>query len=149
MKHWRVWLLMAGIVILQFGCSKSNDDAAIKQAIEQHLAGRSGLNSSDMVMEVKKVDVKGDNADADVLFRSRSDANATMDFHYKLRKEGSTWKVETPSAGSAPHAMPEGGPGDGSGAMPPGHPPAGEQPGAMPEGHPPTGEQQQQGTERK
>lgn len=148
MKHWRVWLLLVGIGTLQLGCSKGNSDAAIRQAIEQHLSGRPGLNNSDMVMEVKKVQVEGDKADADVVFRSRTDPKASMDFHYKLHREGNAWKVEAPAAmgGGAPHAMPpsDGAPGELPSDLPPGHPPMGQQPGgAVPEGHPPTGEQPQ------
>jgi hypothetical protein len=132
-RYGRVLLLVITAAVLQIGCNRAdNSDAAIKKAIEDHLSGRAGLNSSEMVMEMKQVKVEGDNADADVQFRSRNDPKASMDFHYRLHRENKIWKVEQPAAGAAPHAMPPGQPEGGapSGELPPGHPPTGDQQGA-------------------
>ena len=132
-------LLVAGALLLP-GCSKAgvdNSDAAIRKAIETHLANRPGLLSSDIVLDMKKVDIKGTDAQADVVFRSRTDTKASMDFHYALHNDGSGWKVnETQgTGGSAPHpsAMPPEGAGEGSqDHMPSGTPGQGE----LPPGHP-------------
>ncbi len=142
MKNWQTWLLIVAGLLLA-GCAgqnKADTDAAVRKAIEEHLASRPGLSSSEIVLEMKKVDIQGDKAEADVVFRSRNDSKASMDFHYQLRKDGSRWKVEPagPNAGSSPHSsmppssMPpsEGAPSDqapsGSASpLPQGHPPIG------------------------
>jgi hypothetical protein len=135
-------LLVAGAFLLS-GCSKAgsdNSDEAIRKAIEAHLANRPGLLSNDIVLDMKKVDIKGTDAQADVVFRSRSDPKASMNFHYALHNDGKGWKVnETQgSGGAAPHPpvtppegasqdhAPSGAPGQtqgqGQGELPPEHP---------------------------
>jgi len=140
MRNWKPWLLVAvGIVLAGCGQNKADTDAAVRRAIEEHLAGQAGLASSEMVMDLKKVDVQGDKAQADVQFRSRTDPKAFMDFHYQLHKEGRDWKVDqpNPTSGGMPHSMTPPSDGTPQEQMPPG---AG---GGIPEGHPPigTGEQ--------
>ena len=128
-------LLVAGMFLLS-GCSNAgsdNSDEAIRKAIETHLANRPGLLSNDIVLDMKKIDIKGTDAQADVVFRSRSDPKASMNFHYALHNDGKGWKVnETQGGGgSAPHPLPDGAPqggmpsgtpGQGQGELPPGHP---------------------------
>jgi hypothetical protein len=147
MKNWKTSfsaglltaLLVAGAFLLS-GCSNAGSDKsdeAIRKAIEAHLASRPGLLSNDIVLDMKKVDVKGSDAQADVVFRSRSDPKASMNFHYALHNDGKGWKVnETQgSGGTAPHPLPEGASqdhapsgapgqsqGQGQGELPPGHP---------------------------
>ena len=146
MKNWKRFLsagltaavLLAG-AFLQMGCSNAandNSDEAIRKAIEAHLANRPGLLSNDIVLDMKKVDIKGPDAQADVVFRSRTDPKASMNFHYALHNDGKGWKVAdtqgsggaqqhppmTPPDGAAQGNMPSGTPGAGQGELPPGHP---------------------------
>ena len=104
---WRALLLMSvGCFLAGCGSVRPSDpQSAIRQAIEEHLAGRTGLASDKIVMDLKQVQVKGDKAEADVVFRSRSDPKATMAFHYQLHTEGNQWKVDTgrPSGDTSPH----------------------------------------------
>ena len=132
MKLFRSCLLLA-VTVLLVNCGKSaSSDADIRKALEEHLASRPGLASAEIVMDVKKVDVNGDQAGADVVFHSRNDPKAQMNFHYQLHREGSQWKVDqaSPSGAASPHP----------GALPSGDAPAGS-PQALPEGHPQVGNQ--------
>jgi len=110
------------------GLKKSNPETAIRQAIEEHLAGRTGLASDKIIMDMKKVEVHGDRADAEVLFRSRSDPKASMSFHYQLRNEGNRWKIDTGHPAGEATAQPP------SVSPPQTSPPASAPP--LPEGHP-------------
>ena len=103
-----------------------DSDVAIQRAIEEHLSSRPGLASDKLVLEVKDIQVQGDTAEAEVVFRSRTDQAAMMAFHYQLRNEGNQWKVESgsPSQGRSPHPYPSSGNSPGAG-------------GSLPEGHPP------------
>jgi len=118
-----LWLLCLALLLAGCGANKAEQDAAIRKAIEQHLAGRPGLSSDQIVMEMKQVQVQGDRAEADVLFHSRNDPNAQMSFHYQLRSEGNQWKVDAGRSGAA------------GSAHPPSAPPSEAAP-ALPEGHP-------------
>ena len=146
MKNWKgsvsvgllTALLAAGTFLLS-ACSNAgsdNSNEAIRKAIEAHLANRPGLLSNDIVLDMKKVDVKGSDAQADVVFRSRSDPKASMNFHYQLHNDGKGWKVNDTqgSGGAAPHPpmtppegasqdhLPSGTPSQSQGELPPGHP---------------------------
>jgi len=119
------WMALGGAII-GWGCaSKGKSEVAVRQAIEDHLAGTPGLANSEMVMELKQVEVQGDKAEAEVIFRSRNNPQARMAFHYQLRSEGNKWKVESghPSRDTTPH--PSSGSAD---SLPEGHPPLGEPP---------------------
>ncbi len=139
MKNWQTTLLIGLLAVtatILSGCSaqKGNSEADIRKAIEEHLASRPGLLSSDIVLDMKKVEVKGDQAEADVLFRSRTDPKASMPFHYQLHIDGKVWKVnesQPGATGSAPHPTPMQPPGDES---PDGVPPSAQ---PLPQGHPP------------
>ena len=126
-NNWRKLLLIAlGCFLASCGgLRKNNSEAAIRKAIEEHLAGRTGLASDKIVMDITTVQVQGDRAEADVVFRSRTDQKAMMAFHYQLRTEGNQWKVENgrPSSETSPHPTSE--------------PPPGTDP-PVPEGHPQT-----------
>ena len=137
MKLWRSCLLLA-VTILLASCAKpASSDADIRKALEEHLASRPGLASAEIVMDVKKVEVNGDKADADVVFHSRNDANAQMNFHYQLHREGNQWKVEQGRPAGAAGGSPTPHPG---GALP-GEAPAGS-PQPLPEGHPQVGDKE-------
>ena len=105
------------------GLSGGNSNAAIQRAIDKILANRPGLANDNLLLEVKDVQIQGDTAVAEVVFRSRTDQAAMMAFRYQLRNEGNQWKVESgsqsqersshPPSGSFPNAgdsLPEGRP---------------------------------------
>jgi len=117
--------VLAAFLISCGSATKENSEAAIRQAIEDHLAGTPGLANNQMVLELKQVDVQGSKAEAEVVFHSRNNPEARMAFHYQLRSEGNQWKVESgrPSRDTTPH--PSSGSSD---SLPEGHPPVGEPP---------------------
>ena len=129
-KSHAVWIMVLGCLLA--GCSgrqEANSNAAIQSAIEQYLTSRPGIDAGRMILEVQQIRVEGERAQAEVIFRSRDNAEARMAYHYELRREGGEWKVETgrPGAAGSPHP--------GSGAAPEGAgPPSGE---SLPQGHPP------------
>jgi hypothetical protein len=130
---WNMKNLWRGLLLTVLGCfllscgslNKNNSEAAVRRAIEAHLAGRTGLASDKIVMDIQKVQFQGDRAEVDVVFHSRTDPKASMTFHYQLRNDGKEWKVDTgrPSSEASPHPSSE---------MPSGSAPP------LPEGHPPT-----------
>ena len=120
-----VAVIILGISLGMVGCQREADsNAAIQSAIEQHLTNRPGISGDKLILEMKQVNVQGERAEAEVVFRSRDDPAAPMPFHYQLRREGGQWKVEggRPNAAGSPHPTQES-PSEGGEAMPPGHPP--------------------------
>ena len=117
------------LLFFSAGCQQENPNAAIQKAIEDHLASRPNLSTGDIVLDVQRVQVEGERAEAEVVFRSRSDPTAQMSFHYSLVKEGRQWKVANgrPSSEGSPHPAP-GAPPEGDSALPEGHPPVGTPP---------------------
>jgi hypothetical protein len=136
----RCVILIALMALLSTGCGRIGDQtAAVKKAIETHLASRSDLAISQMTMDVKDVKVDGDEAGADVVFRVTNSPEMQMGYHYDLRREGGTWKVVDgrPSATDSKHPTGDADPnGMEPNALPPGHPPLESPQGQMPEGHP-------------
>lgn len=121
------------------GCQRlMNQEAAVQKAIQEHLSQRSDLAMDKMTMEMRRVTVSGDKAEAEVVFRVTADPNSQLFFHYDLYREGGRWRVQggRPSGEQSAHPTPGGAP---EGGLPPGGmgQPA---PGALPEGHPPIGE---------
>ena len=154
MKRLRAALLAASLASgLAFaGCQRKQDEAAaIRAGITQHLRTVGTLNLSAMEMNVRKVTINGDQADAEVEFVPKSGAppGAGMQVSYSLEKRSGQWVVVKrnslgggiahPEAGSSPQQQPQGAvhgmpnfeellqpanPGASSGgALPPGHPP--------------------------
>ena len=120
-----VWMIVLGCWLV--GCSgqrDANSNAAIQHAIEQHLTSRAGLDASKMLVEVQQVNIQGERAQAEVIFRSRDDPQARMAYSYELRREGGEWKVENgrPSAAGSPHPDAGSAAEEGS-TLPPSHPP--------------------------
>jgi len=79
---------------------------------------------SGMDMQIGGIRIRENTADADVTFRSKTDAQASMSMHYTLRRRNGAWEVEPQSGGHG--AMLPGGHSDTSGVpsgLPPGHPP--------------------------
>ena len=118
-------------------CSRGPETKdAVRQAVIDHLAKRSGINVSSMQIDVTSVSFRGNEADAAVSFRPRGgEAGQGMTMNYTLEKKGGGWIVKSRSdAGGQPHGSMGGATGQTPGAeMPPGHPPVGE---AKPSGSP-------------
>ncbi len=80
------------------GCKRqqkvsTNDDAAIRDAIQRHL-NESGVNVAAINQDVKKVSINGDQALADVDFRlKKSDQNIGMSVEYVLQRTNGRWDV--------------------------------------------------------
>lgn len=134
------------------GCHKTQDEtAAVRAGITEHLHSVGTLNLNAMEMNVRKVTITGDQADAEVEFvpKSGAPAGAGMQVSYTLEKREGRWVVTKrnslgggiahPEAGTNPQQQPQGAvhgmpnfqellqpanPGASSGAaLPPGHPP--------------------------
>ena len=122
------WVLALGLIWT--GCQQATSiNTQVQEAIAEHLAERPGIDASRMMIEVQTVSVQGDQAEAEVIFRSRDTPDSRMNYHYELRRADGRWKVESgrPSAAQSPHPQPgEGEEGPASGALPEGHPPVGE-----------------------
>ena len=118
-------VMILGYVLASCGGQPdSGSNAAIQRAIEEHVASRPGLASDQLVMEVLEIQVSGDTAEAEVMFRSQADQAAMMAFHYQLRNEDNQWKVESgrPSQSGSAHPSPGISP-EADDSMPEGHPP--------------------------
>ena len=118
-------IMVIGYVLASCGGQLgSGSNASIQQAIEEHVASRPGLASDQLVMEVLEIQISGDTAEAEVMFRSQADRAAMMAFHYQLRSEGNHWKVESgrPSQSGSAHPSPGISPEAGD-SLPEGHPP--------------------------
>ena len=134
------------------GCRQKQDEAAaVRAGINEHLRTVGTLNLNAMDMNVKKITIHGNQAEAEVEFvpKSGAPAGAGMQVSYSLEKRDGGWVVTKrnslgggiahPEGGSAPQQQPEGAvhgmpnfqellqpanPGASSGsALPPGHPP--------------------------
>lgn len=118
-----IWFLLWGLSLA--GCQREPSiNAQIQDVIAEHLASRPGISADRMLIEVERVTVQGDRAEAEVIFRSRDNPESRMAYHYELRREDGAWKVEggRPSAPESPHPVPEAAP-DAGATLPEGHPP--------------------------
>lgn len=118
-----VGVLLLGGVACQRRAAQSNDKADIEHAIQEYVSKRPGLSAEAMVTEVRQVTFQGDTAEADVLFRSRSNPDASMTMRYTLKRTGpNSWAVQGPKSSAGSHGMPRAGSGA---ASPHGQPEAG------------------------
>jgi major membrane immunogen (membrane-anchored lipoprotein) len=96
------------------------DEAAVRAALEEYLSERSGLNITAMEWEIKKLDIHGDHAEAEVEFRAK-EGGGGMAMNYEFERREGAWTIKKREGATSPHgttpAAPEGG------ALPPGHPP--------------------------
>jgi hypothetical protein len=93
MRKFRIFGLVLLLGALAAGCGHSgNDTDAIRNAINSHLAARGNLNVAAFDTEVQKVDVKGDQATADVAFHVKG-GPGVMQLTYNLKKTGGAWAV--------------------------------------------------------
>lgn len=148
-----IGLVAIAAVAVAIGCQKKQDEtAAVRSGITDHLRSLNTLNLSAMDMNVTKVTINGNQAEAQVEFVPKSGAppGAGMQVSYSLEKRDGKWVVVKrdsmgggiahPQPGANPHEQtPEGpthgmpnfqdllqpaNPGTSSGgALPPGHPP--------------------------
>lgn len=161
MKRAAYFLALAGLLSLfAVGCKKQVSDAdAIRDGINQHLAGLKTINLSAMDMDITNYSVQGNQAQAQVEFRPKGGGPAGMQVSYTLQKQNGAWTVQNaqpmnmgslqqsgatanpnmPSAPSSSGSMPNfhdlvpGGGSSGGNSLPPGHPPVnGQMPPANP-----------------
>ncbi|HWP86127.1 MAG TPA: hypothetical protein VNN17_13110 [Terriglobia bacterium] len=131
---------LGAVLFLLAGCQQlMNQEAAVQQAIRDHLASRSDLALDKMTMEVQQVTVNGETAQAEVVFRVTGEVQSQMAYQYELRREGGRWRVDRgrPVRSETPHpsmgeVMGESGAGPSSSDAA-----GGASPLNLPEGHPP------------
>jgi hypothetical protein len=149
MKRAAYILALIGLLSVLAGCKKQESDAdGIRAGINQHLASLKTLNLDAMDMSITNISVQGNQAQAQVEFRPKTGgpSGAAMQIAYSLEKQNGVWAVQStqavgvaaqhPGPGEDPHMngnAPSSGslpnfrdlvPGsEGSGSLPPGHPP--------------------------
>ena len=82
--------------------------AAVQAAIEEHLKQQPNVFFQNMTVEVGDVTFNGDNAQAEVKFRSKQAPNLAVGMLYKLRRVDKGWQVESASSASMPGTSPHG-----------------------------------------
>jgi hypothetical protein len=157
MKRAAYLLVTAALFCAFAGCKKQETDAdAIRDGINQHLAGLKTINLSAMNMNVMSYSVQGNEAQAEVEFRPKAGGppGAGMQVTYKLEKQNGAWVVQNtqpsggmiqhPGPGANPNTMPNSSTSSGSsGSMPnfrelvPGGGGGGNGSMKLPPGHPP------------
>lgn len=104
------------------GCgSTSNIETkeAVQKAVEAYLQQRPNLALANMSLEVAEVKFEGETATAEVKFRSKQSSALVVSVHYKLKKSGDGWQVETSTPGAGAGGNPHGT--VPSSNLPPGH----------------------------
>ena len=107
----RVVLALA-LLISAAGCGnpgKLQSKEAVQKAIESYLAQRQNLVLANMNLEVAAVKFAGETAEAEVKFRSKQSANMVVGVHYKLKRAGDQWQVESSTPTSGMGVSPHGG----------------------------------------
>ncbi len=96
------FVLLVLFVLTLSACQQKPADpkAEIETAIHDHLSKQSGLALGKMEMEVQQVDVRGDTAEARVVFRIKQ-GEGEMLFRYLLRRADGHWVVERGTSGGA------------------------------------------------
>jgi hypothetical protein len=75
------------------GCKKAvGDQEAVRQSVWKHLTGNSTLNLAAMDTNFEQIQVNGEKAEADVLFRLKQ-GGATMQIAYFLERHAGDWVV--------------------------------------------------------
>jgi hypothetical protein len=88
----RHWLAVTTMFILA-GCgSKGKEEDAIRTAINARLASQSSLNTSAFDTDIQKINVQGNQATADVIFKVKG-GPGQMQLTYNLTKQGGNWAV--------------------------------------------------------
>ena len=117
------------LLLLLVGCTKApQSQAAVQQAIIDHLAKRSDMLLNAMKVEVVSVSFRDKEADA-VVSIAPKEGGAGLKMTYALIAEGGKWVVKPGPA------KPHGNAADPAGQLPAGHPPTPPK-GEKPAGHP-------------
>jgi hypothetical protein len=113
--------LLAALLIVLPACNRrGNNEAAVRQALQQYLSSRPNLNMQGMEMRITTLQVKDEKAEADVTFTARNDAKASMSMHYSLKRRRGQWEVEPRGGAHSGMAPPQ--ESGSAGELPPGHP---------------------------
>jgi hypothetical protein len=94
-------LALLGLLSLFVGCKKQASDAdGIRKGINQHLASLKTINLDAMDMNITKVSVQGNQAQAQVEFRPKtgSPSGGGMQIAYTLEKQNGAWVVQSTQA---------------------------------------------------
>jgi len=83
-----------------------DSQAAIQEAIEEHLKQQPNVFFQNMTVELGDVTFSGDTALAQVKFRSKQAPNLAVGMVYRLRKTGDKWRVESTATASMPGTSP-------------------------------------------
>lgn len=120
------WIVPLALALLA-GCSKNiQTNEAVREGVIKHLSQNSGLNLSQMDIEVTSVTFRDNEADAVVGFKPKGAGAASgMSMRYTLERKGNEWVVKKKADSGMGHGMmpPSGEPSAGQGELPPGHPP--------------------------
>lgn len=79
----------------------------------EHLSKNTGLDVSQMTIDIRDVKFHGNQATAAVSFKPKSSPDAGMSMNYTLERRANKWVVQKRADSGATH---------GGGALPPGHP---------------------------
>jgi hypothetical protein len=154
MKHSGPICALLFALVLSVGCGNSaqNENDAIREGINEHLATVKSINMSAMDMNVTSVSIQDNKAQAQVNFLPKGAAPgaAGMQVSYSLEKQNGKWAVvdALPTGGLGQHPLPGQSP-DGTGNSTPGSVPDfsnllhGQTPSGsgLPPGHPPLNSQ--------
>jgi hypothetical protein len=139
-------LVPLALMAASLACNRAPDSKeAVREGVIEHLNKNTGLDLKSMDVAVDNVTFEGNRATASVSFKPKSSPDAGMSMNYSLERSGKKWVVQKTAGGhGGGSAMPS----PGSGALPPGHPPAGQDGGTqskapreLPPGHPPVAPQ--------
>ncbi len=111
------------MMLALLGCAKNiQTKEAVQAALVEHLGKVSGLNMSQMKMEVGSVSFRENEAEAAVSFVPNGmDPAQGMQMVYTLERKGDTWAVKAKRGGMHDNAVPPAAPA--VGLPPAGHPP--------------------------
>ena len=112
--------LAAALLLAAAACHKpSSDEEAVRAAILQHLQKASTINLSAMDTSFGQITIDRDHAQAQVIFKAKTDA-ATMQMTYALERRDGQWTVlgSRPVGGQMAHPAIDATHGNGSAAAP-------------------------------
>ncbi|MDD5544761.1 MAG: hypothetical protein PHX83_16465 [Acidobacteriia bacterium] len=129
-----VSVIFVALLLATGACRKaaapSQDQQAVKQALENYWTQRKNINVKGMKIDYKNFQIAPDQATVDVTFQGTGSDDASIAFRYSLKKNANAWEVvkSEPIGGSmfgghASGAPPAAGqPASGATELPPGHP---------------------------
>lgn len=92
--------LTFSLAILIASCSKNIETKeAVQTAVMKRLTTVSGLNVDGMDVEIGSLSFKGNEAEAEVIFRAKGSAESMLKMTYKLERSGDEWVVKSTSGG--------------------------------------------------